>query len=152
MFWNKCEFNSIIQNNGIYGTKICKNKSSFGGAQHVWFSHWLIDCHAWSICFVTHAIILCSFANLCFSWSNQLIIQVHSLLLLVIWLFLDWYFFGIHVWSINCHTYFSLISRDPFFRGLEWSSGLYHTFLIGNLTLRLRLDFLQTRISYKSYI
>ena len=152
MFWNKREFNFVIPNNGIYWIKTCKNKSGFGGAQHVWFSHWLIDCHAWSICSVTHAIILCSFSNLCFPWSNQLITQVHSLPLLFIRLFLDWYFFGIHVWSINCHTCFSLIRRDQFFRGLKGCYDLYRTFPIGNSTPGPRLDFSYTRLFFKSHI
>ena len=105
----------IISKQWNFGINSCKINWVLVGAQHQWyFFHWLIDCYVWLICFVTHAIILCLFTNICFQWSNQLITQVHFLSLLFMQLFLDRYSFGIHVWSINCHTYFSLINRNPF--------------------------------------
>ena len=50
---------------------------------------------------------------------------------------------------VNCHVYFTLFSKDPFFRSLEGCYGLYHTFPISNLIPEPRLRFFTDSFSKK---
>ena len=115
-----------------------QNKLGFGGGPTyviLWLIGWLL--YLFELFHSVTYMRLCCVCLLTFVFLgvNRIIIQVHSLPLLLIQLFcFEWYSFGIHAQLINYHACFISLVETHYFRGVEGCYSLYRTFPISNLT------------------